>query len=171
MDKFLKLIPPCNLGLHKSVHFTQWIFLLSPRCPQKNLRIRDSISCHSVNGSLKQIIVYVGRAWVIDLIKISLLAWDKSLASQPCNFFHICCLMCVKFSFLFPPTREGRPKYFSYCYTTITPIISLIMVCLSAVVDLLKKSVVFVLLICCPEARSYLTIISNKVWHSLSLAL
>ena len=45
------------------------------------------------------------------------------------------------------------------------------MVCISTVVDLLKKTVVFVLLICCPEACSYLAIITNKVWHSLSLAL
>ena len=105
------------------------------------------------------------------LIKISLLAYDNSFASYPCNLFQICCLICVKLSFLLRPTSEGRLRYFSYGWTTVTSSIPLITVCISSVVELLTKSVVFVQLICYPKAHSYLAKIPSKLWHSLYLDL
>ena len=105
------------------------------------------------------------------LIKISLLACDNSFASYPCNLFQIYCLICVNLSFLLRPTSEGRPGYFSYGWTTVTSSIPLITVCISSVLELLTKSVVFVLSICCPKAHSYLAKIPSKLWHSLYLDL
>ena len=70
----LKPIPPTNLDLVNFNHLIQWIFLLSPRYPQKNFLIIASLSWQSTNGSLKQPMAYVGMAWAIVLIKTSLLA-------------------------------------------------------------------------------------------------
>ena len=119
--KSLKPIPSCSFGLHSSSHLTQCNFRLSPRCPQKNLRMRASMSWQRVTGSLKHEIVYVGSAWATALIKISLPAYDRSLPSHPWSFFHTLCLILSKLSFFFRPMKLGNPKYFSYCLTTGTP--------------------------------------------------
>ena len=130
------------------------IYTHPPLYPQKNCQIRASISWHKPLGNLKQDMVYIRSAWATALIKISLIAWDKSFPSHPWNFFQTCYFMLSKLSFFFLPIKLGRPKYFSYCWTTGTPRASLIASCTPWDVDLLKNRVVLSLLICWLDALS-----------------
>ena len=45
------------------------------------------ISSQLESGNLKQLIVYVSIAWATTLIRISLLALDKSFSFQPTSLF------------------------------------------------------------------------------------
>ena len=63
-------------------------------------------------GSLKQDMVYVGRAWTIALNKISLPTCESNYSSHPWSFFQAHCLMLSKLAFLFLPTIEGKPRFY-----------------------------------------------------------
>lgn len=91
-------------------------------------------------GSLKQPWANVGIAYITALIKTSLLAWDKSLSSHPCNFFHTLSLMKLKLGFLPLSTKARSPKYFSLNFIFWTPKTLIISCLASSCVDLLNKS-------------------------------
>lgn len=77
--------------------------------------------------------------------------YDSNLVSHPCNFRHILSLIQLKLAFFRLPTREGSPKYFSNCWISTTPKVSLITCRKVDEVDLLKKTFVFSLLIFWPK--------------------
>ena len=89
----LKPNPPFPFSSQSFSHFTQCTFLLVPSYPHQNFLIGVSNSLINPLGSLKQLIVYVGMAWMTDLIKISLPAWERSFSFHPCNFLHTLSLM------------------------------------------------------------------------------
>lgn len=169
--KSLKLIPPWVFGLHGSYHLTQWIFRLSPFWPQKNLLIRDSIYWHKPNESLKQDIEYVGKAWATTLIRISQLAWNKSLPSHSCKFFHTHCLMLSKHSILFTTHKGWQIEIYFIVLYNGTPIASLINICMSCGVDLLKKSFFFLSIYFLPQCSHKSREFPVIFWHSLTFAL
>ena len=68
----LKPKPPTSLASHKHFQFTQWTFQLSPLYPHQYFLIKTSNSFTNPLGSLKQLIVYVGIAWITDFIRTSL---------------------------------------------------------------------------------------------------
>ena len=139
----LKPILPLLFYLHIILQFTQCIFLLSELLPHQNFRIMASISWQSLFGSLKQLIAKAGIACVTALIRISFPAWESSFSFHPFSLLHTLSFIWEKLIILFCPTKEGSPKYFSYCFMTGTPSISLISTCVASGVPLLKKIVVF----------------------------
>ena len=146
--------PPKSFGWHKELHLDQCLFLWFPRCPHQNFLIKDSISSHRVMGILKQPIAKVGIACMTALRRISRLAWDSSYSFHPWSFAKTCSLMNNKLAFLYLPTREGRPRYFSWCLDSWTPKNSLIRLSIKGGVYLLKNRPVLFWLSCWPEAFS-----------------
>ena len=70
--RFRKPIPPWILDLHIFFQATQASFCSWCHCLHQKLHIMLSRSSHRPFGRRKQLIVYVGTAWAIALIRISL---------------------------------------------------------------------------------------------------
>ena len=68
-------MPPSTFGLQSLSQEIQRIFLSLFFCPHQNLLTMDPRYLHSDSGNLKQLIVYVGVAWVTALMSVSLLAF------------------------------------------------------------------------------------------------
>ena len=84
--------------------------------------------------------------------------WNSIFSFHPWIFPHTRYLIKFKlafFFFFFLPTTIGKPRYFSYSFISGTPNSTLIVSLVAGETDLLNKSVVFSLLICCLEALSY----------------
>ena len=102
--KFL-LTDPCHF--RSSLHYLHQKFLITlVISSQRELEI------------LKQLIVYVGIAWATAFIRNSFPAVDNSFSFQPANLLASFVLTSLKVFFLFLPTEDGRPKYFSCCRIT-----------------------------------------------------
>ena len=164
---------PClpRLVWHRVSYLTQWTFLRSLFCPHQNLLIKLSIFMQRLTGILKQLIVYVGIAWTTVLINISLPAWNSSFSLHPWIFLQILTLILLKLAFLFLPTNYGSPKYFLYYFISWTPKATFIRSLISSKVDLLKKMVVLLLLICYPKQFPYVSRMSKIFFHSWMVAL
>lgn len=65
--------------MHKFINLNQFTPLVLPVSPHQNWLIIELRSIPTPRRSLKQDIVYIGIAWEIDLIKISLLTLDNNL--------------------------------------------------------------------------------------------
>ena len=104
--------PPNSLSLHNLSQLTQWTFLNSPLYPHQNLQIRTSNSLIKPLGILKQLIVYIGIAWITNLMSTSLPAWDSNLSFQPCDFFQTVLLDKWNFSFSLAPLKLVNPNMF-----------------------------------------------------------
>lgn len=109
-------------------------------------------SLHNVFGSLNTLIMYVGVACAMALMRISLPALDRSLPFHPVIFLPTWFLMRLN-AFLLPlPTIGGSPRYFSWCWMISTPNFCLTWNWTSLFVFLLKNREVFSLLSFCPES-------------------
>ena len=60
----------------------------------------------------------MGIAWATVLIRISFPAFDNNFSFHPINFLANLALISLKEFFLFLPTNESKPKYFSCCLIT-----------------------------------------------------
>ena len=110
--------------------------------------------------------VYVGIAWAIVLIKISLPALEINFS------FHLMTLLVIRsynslkvFTFDFP-CAFGRPRYFSQSFIILAPNICWMFYFTSSLVFLLKNKAVFCLFITWPDPASYWPRISIRHWHS-----
>lgn len=112
--------PPSFLGRHILSQLNQVILFLSLAWPHQNLQTKLVFSSHKALGSLKTLIVYVGTAWAIVLIKISLPALDNSFSFQLDNLLFNLSINWWKVFHLIFPTEDGRPKYFP-CSLIISP--------------------------------------------------
>ena len=108
----LKPIPPSSFDFVDSDHLIQCIFLLSPRCPQKNFLTIASMSWHRPKGILKHPMEYVGMAWTIALIRTSLPAWDKSFPFPPLYFSPNPLLYIAKACFFSHSHQRRQPQIF-----------------------------------------------------------
>ena len=115
---YLKPIPPLHFGSHNFSQLSHAIFLSSSLCPHQKFLINLVNSSHRASSNLKQFMVYVGTAWAIALISISLPALDNIFSFHPTNFFWIFSFISLKVFLLFFPTNEGNPKYFSRSFIT-----------------------------------------------------
>lgn len=79
LAKSLNPRPPLPFAWHSLSYFAQWILFWSFFSPHWNLEITFWISSNKIVGSLKTLIVYVGTAWVVTLIKISLSSLENNL--------------------------------------------------------------------------------------------
>jgi hypothetical protein len=113
--------PPLVFALHKVFHGSQCIFPLSPSCPYQNLRIKTSISFIKRVGRWKQLIAYVGIAWATDLMRTSRPAWEISFSFHPLSLLHTLSLIWEKLAYFALHTKDGNPRYFSYCFIAGTP--------------------------------------------------
>jgi hypothetical protein len=64
-------------------------------------------------GNLKQLIAYVGMAWITALIRNSLPAWDNNFSSTLATYTKTLSLISLKALRFALPTTSGNPKYFS----------------------------------------------------------
>ena len=113
----------------------------------------------------------MGIACTTALINISLPACESNFSSHPCNFLHTFSLIKLKLAFFLLPTKDGSPRYLSYCLISDTPKACLMWSLVSSEVSLLKKMVVLFWLICCPEQLPYTSSSSKILLHSCSVAL
>ena len=112
----------------------------------------------------------MGIAWATVFINTSLPTLEIVFSFHPITLFVICSCRSLKvFTLDFPPTI-GRPRYFSQFVITCAPNKFWISSLTFGVVFLLKKIVVFCLLIACLDASSYCVRISRSYWHSPLLA-
>ena len=125
------------------------------------------MSLHRPTDKQKQLIAKVGIACTTILRRTSLLAYDNIFSFHPWIFPHTLSLMKFRLAFLFLPTTARRPKYFSYSLISKTPRKFFMSFFTAMDTVLLKKRVVFSLLIRCPEAFSYNSRISCMAWISL----
>ena len=102
-------------------------------------------------------------------MRISLPAYEISFSFHPFNLLQTLSLIWAKLEYFAHPTKEGRPRYLSYCWITGTPSMAWMLSLMCRGVELLKKRVVFWQFICWPEACSYSVRIS---WiHLISLVV
>ena len=147
-------MPPSNLDRHRVCHFTQCTFRRPPLWPHQNLRIKTSISWQRAEGNLKQLIAKAGRAWITALMRTSRPAWERSFSFQHFNLDQTRSLMKAKLATFPLPTKEGRPRYFSYCLISETPSKLMMFSWVTEGVALLKNRAVLSLLSFWPEAAS-----------------
>jgi hypothetical protein len=82
-----KLMPPIFFDSNNLYQAIQCTFLCSEFFPHQKYRVNCMSSSHSVAGSLKTLIVYVGIAWATALIITSLAIEDMFLSAQLLNLF------------------------------------------------------------------------------------
>ena len=103
--------------------------------------------------------VYVGIVCATTLIKISLLALDKSFSFQPTSLFANFSFKSKKVLRLDLPNKEGSPRYFSRWHITFASNLVLNSSWMSRGVFLLQNNDVFAWFNSCPEAFLYTPII------------
>ena len=108
----LNPIPPFSLASHKCFQVTQWIFLPSLLYPHQNFQIMVSNSLISHFGSLKQLMEYVGMAWITDIINTSLLDWDNNFSFHRWSFFTLAPWCKWNFIFFLYPQGLESPNIF-----------------------------------------------------------
>ncbi|KAK8311071.1 hypothetical protein V6Z12_D02G226200 [Gossypium hirsutum] len=113
LARSLNPIPPSSFRLLKNDQVHQWMPFLSATFCHQNLARIPSIFLQKVLGNKKHIIAYVGIAWRMDLMRTSLPPIDNSLVFQEDIRLRILSLRLAKAYFLFRPTIQGKPKYFS----------------------------------------------------------
>ena len=105
-------MPPKSLDLHIFFQLTQAIFDSWFLWPHQKFLIILSKSSHMVFGRRKQLIVYVGTACAIALIRTSLPPTERSFSFYPANFLLTFSLISAKTCDFDFPIKEGRPRYF-----------------------------------------------------------
>ena len=112
----------------------------------------------------------MGIVWAIVFINTSLPTLEIVFSFHPITLFVIRSYKSLKvFTLDFPPTI-GRPRYFSQFVITCASNKFWISSLTLGAVFLLKKIVVFRLLIACSDASSYYVRISRSCWHAPLLA-
>ena len=152
---FLNPKPPPNLGLQSLSQFIQWILCLLSSPPHQNFLIMISSSLQRELGSRKQLITYVGIACATALTRISLPACDSIFSPHPCITRHTLSFMLLKEAFLFLPTKEGMPRYFSNSFISGMLSITCMAFFVSSSTFLLKQIVVLSWFNFCPDSTSY----------------
>ena len=110
---YLNPIPPQAFGAQSFSQLIHAIFHSSLHCPHQKFLIILVISSQRESGILKQLIVYIGIAWATAFIRTSFTALNNRFSFQPTNFLASFVLTSLKVFFLFLPTKDGRPRYFS----------------------------------------------------------
>ena len=164
-------MPPYAFEIHIFFQPTQLIFASFCFWPHQKFHIILSKSSHKLCGSWKQLIVYVGIAWVTALMRISFPPIERSLPFQPVNFCPILSFKMEKTCVLDLPMKDGSPKYLVCFECCIGPKMLKISSLISWRVFGLKNTEYLSVLIFWPEASSYLRRISFNSWHSSGFAL
>ena len=164
-------MPPYAFEIHIFFQPTQLIFASFCFWPHQKFHIILSKSSHKLCGSWKQLIVYVGIAWVTALMRISFPPIERSLPFQPANFCPILSFKMEKTGVLDLPMKDGSPKYLVCFECCIGPKMLKISSLISWRVFGLKNTEYLSVLIFWPEASSYLRRISFNSWHSSGFAL
>ena len=107
----LKPIPPLHFGSHIFSQLSQAIFLVSSFWPHQKFLNMLVNSSQSASSNLKQLMVYVGIAWVTALINISLPALDNIFPSIPPTFCGVLFYFIESIPFVFPHQRR-QPQIF-----------------------------------------------------------
>lgn len=132
LQRSLNPKPVLSFGWHKVNNFFQWL-----------------------TGKRKQLIAKVGIACTTALRRISLPTCDSSFSFQPWIFPHTRSFMKIRLAFLFLPTTVGKSRYLSYSFISRMPNKTLMVSLVAEETEMLKKSVILFLFICCLEAFSY----------------
>ena len=149
-----KPIPPCVFDMHIFLQLTQDILVSWSFWPHQKFLSIPSKSSHKPFGSKKQLMVYVGIAWVTAFMRISFPPMDSIFSFQPDNFFPALSFISAKTWFFDLPITDGRPSYFPCLVSCMGPRISKTSLLASGVVLWLKFTADLSALTFCPEAAS-----------------
>ena len=108
-----KPIPHLTLGVASLSHAIQCKERRSSELPHQYFAILDLKFLHTFFVRRKQVILKVGIAWAMDLIKVSLPAQANNLSDQPCILSLALSTMWSNVQLVILPTAVGRPRYLS----------------------------------------------------------
>ena len=164
-------MPPLAFGLHILFQLIQVISDSFCFCPHQKLLIILSMSSHKPCRSWKQLIVYVGIAWAMALMRISFPPIERSLPFYPSSFWPTLSFRTTNTCFFDLPIKDRRPRYLMCLESCMGPKMLKISCLVSWVVLGLKSTDDLLVLIFYPDASSYLWRIVLSAWHSYKLAL